>query len=226
MAKILVVDDELKIARLIRDYLVEAGFTVLTARDGTGAVAMTRSEKPDLMVLDLGLPKMDGLDVTRTVRSFSSIPIVMLTARSEETDRIIGLELGADDYIVKPFSPRELTARIKAVLRRSTGQVMSEVIRVQDVEIDLADRTVKRAGETIDLTTSEFDLLTTLTSPAGRVFTQAQLLDSLRGISFESYERAIDSHIKNLRKKLEVDPRSPQYVQTVYGVGYKFNDEI
>ena len=226
MAKILVVDDELKIARLIRDYLVEAGFTVLTARDGTGAVAMTRSEKPDLMVLDLGLPKMDGLDVTRTVRSFSSIPIVMLTARSEETDRIIGLELGADDYIVKPFSPRELTARIKAVLRRSTGQVMSEVIRVQDVEIDLADRTVKRAGETIDLTTSEFDLLTTLTSPAGRVFTRAQLLDSLRGISFESYERAIDSHIKNLRKKLEVDPRSPQYVQTVYGVGYKFNDEI
>ena len=226
MAKILVVDDELKIARLIRDYLVEAGFTVLTARDGTGAVAMTRSEKPDLMVLDLGLPKMDGLDVTRTVRSFSSIPIVMLTARSEETDRIIGLELGADDYIVKPFSPRELTARIKAVLRRSTGQVMSEVIRVQDVEIDLADRTVKRAGEAIDLTTSEFDLLTTLTSPAGRVFTRAQLLDSLRGISFESYERAIDSHIKNLRKKLEVDPRSPQYVQTVYGVGYKFNDEI
>jgi len=226
MAKILVVDDELKIARLIRDYLVEAGFTVLTARDGTGAVAMTRSEKPDLMVLDLGLPKMDGLDVTRTVRSFSSIPIVMLTARSEETDRIIGLELGADDYIVKPFSPRELTARIKAVLRRSTGQVMSEVIRVQDVEIDLADRTVRRAGETIDLTTSEFDLLTTLTSPAGRVFTRAQLLDSLRGISFESYERAIDSHIKNLRKKLEVDPRSPQYVQTVYGVGYKFNDEI
>ena len=226
MAKILVVDDELKIARLIRDYLVEAGFTVVTARDGTGAVAMTRSEKPDLMVLDLGLPKMDGLDVTRTVRSFSSIPIVMLTARSEETDRIIGLELGADDYIVKPFSPRELMARIKAVLRRTTGQVTSEVIRVQDVEIDLADRKVERAGETIDLTTSEFDLLTTLTSPAGRVFTRAQLLDSLRGISFESYERAIDSHIKNLRKKLEVDPRSPRYVQTVYGVGYKFNDEI
>ena len=226
MAKILVVDDELKIARLIRDYLVEAGFTVLTARDGTGAVALTRSEKPDLMVLDLGLPNMDGLDVTRTVRSFSSVPIVMLTARSEETDRIIGLELGADDYIVKPFSPRELMARIKAVLRRTTGQVTSEVIRVQDVEIDLADRTVKRAGETIDLTTSEFDLLTTLTSPAGRVFTRAQLLDSLRGVSFESYERAIDSHIKNLRKKLEVDPRSPQYVQTVYGIGYKFNDEI
>ncbi len=178
------------------------------------------------MVLDLGLPNMDGLDVTRTVRSFSSVPIVMLTARSEETDRIIGLELGADDYIVKPFSPRELMARIKAVLRRTTGQVTSEVIRVQDVEIDLADRTVKRAGETIDLTTSEFDLLTTLTTPAGRVFTRAQLLDSLRGVSFESYERAIDSHIKNLRKKLEVDPRSPQYVQTVYGIGYKFNDEI
>ena len=225
MAKILVVDDELKIARLVRDYLAEAGFNVLTAREGHGAVAMTRSEKPDLIVLDLGLPNMDGLDVTRTVRSFSSTPIVMLTARSEETDRIIGLELGADDYIVKPFSPRELVARVKAVLRRTTGQVTSEVMRVQDVEIDLADRTVKRGGETVDLTTSEFDLLAKLTSQAGRVFTRTQLLDSLRGVSFESYERAIDSHIKNLRKKLETDPRSPQYVQTVYGVGYKFNDE-
>ena len=225
MVKILVVDDELKIARLIRDYLVEAGFSVLIAREGQGAVAMTRSEKPDLIVLDLGLPNMDGFDVTRTVRSFSSTPIVMLTARSEETDRIIGLELGADDYIVKPFSPRELVARVKAVLRRTTGQVTSEVIRVQDVEVDLADRRVKRAGETVDLTTSEFDLLVALASPAGRVFTRAQLLDSLRGVSFESYERAIDSHVKNLRKKLETDPRSPRYVQTVYGVGYKFNDE-
>ncbi len=225
MVKILVVDDELKIARLIRDYLVEAGFSVLTAREGQGAVAMTRSEKPDLIVLDVGLPNMDGFDVTRTVRSFSSTPIVMLTARSEETDRIIGLELGADDYIVKPFSPRELVARVKAVLRRTTGQVTSEVIRVQDVEVDLADRRVKRAGETVDLTTSEFDLLVALASPAGRVFTRAQLLDSLRGVSLESYERAIDSHVKNLRKKLETDPRSPRYVQTVYGVGYKFNDE-
>jgi two-component system alkaline phosphatase synthesis response regulator PhoP len=225
MAKILVVDDELKIARLVRDYLVEAGFTVLTAREGNGAVALTRSEKPDLIVLDLGLPNMDGLDVTRAVRSFSSTPIVMLTARSEETDRIIGLELGADDYVVKPFSPRELVARVKAVLRRTTGQVTSEVIRVQDLEIDLSERRVKRAGETVDLTTSEFDLLIALTSPAGRVFTRAQLLDSLRGVSFESYQRAIDSHIKNLRRKLENDAGTNKYIRTVYGVGYRFNDE-
>ncbi|MEA1903217.1 MAG: response regulator transcription factor [Actinomycetota bacterium] len=224
MTKILVVDDELKIARLVKDYLVEAGFDVVTARDGHGAVALARSEKPDLIVLDLGLPNMDGLDVTRTIRSFSTTPIVMLTARSEETDRVIGLELGADDYIVKPFSTRELVARIKAVLRRTTGQVASEIIRVRDVEIDLAQRKVKRNGEMIDLTTSEFDLLNILTSPPGRVFTRAQLLDSLRGDSFESYERAIDSHIKNLRKKLETD-QSPRYIQTVYGVGYRFNDE-
>jgi two-component system, OmpR family, alkaline phosphatase synthesis response regulator PhoP len=225
MPLILVVDDELKIARLVRDYLVEAGFTVLTTREGHGAVAMTRSEKPDLIVLDLGLPNMDGLDVTRTIRSFSSTPIVMLTARSEETDRIIGLELGADDYVVKPFSPRELVARVKAVLRRTTGKVTSEVIRVQDVEVNLSERKVRRAGETVELTTSEFDLLVTLTSPAGRVFTRAQLLDSLRGVSFGSYERAIDSHVKNLRRKLETDPDTHRYIQTVYGVGYKFNDE-
>jgi DNA-binding response OmpR family regulator len=225
MVKILVVDDELKIARLVRDYLTEAGFSVVTASDGEAAVSLARSEKPDLVVLDLGLPKMDGLDVTRTLRSFTSIPIVMLTARSDETDRIIGLELGADDYIVKPFSPRELVARVKAVLRRTTGQVRSEVTRVQNLEIDLSNRDVRRDGEPIDLTTTEFDLLAALTSPAGRVFTRAQLLDSLRGVSFESYERAIDSHIKNLRRKLEPDPGSPRYVQTVYGVGYRFNDE-
>lgn len=225
MVKILVVDDELKIARLVRDYLTEAGFSVVTASDGEAAVSLARSDKPDLVVLDLGLPKMDGLDVTRTLRSFTPIPIVMLTARSDETDRIIGLELGADDYIVKPFSPRELVARVKAVLRRTTGQVRSDVIRVQDLEIDLTNRNVRRNGEPVDLTTTEFDLLTALTSPAGRVFTRAQLLDSLRGVSFESYQRAIDSHIKNLRRKLEPEPGSPRYVQTVYGVGYRFNDE-
>ena len=225
VAKILVVDDELKIARLVRDYLVEGGFDVVTASDGPGAVASARSEKPDLIVLDIGLPGMDGLDVTKAIRSHSPTPIVMLTARSDETDRIIGLELGADDYVVKPFSPRELVARVKAVLRRSTGLIVSDVIRAGDIEVSLSERTVARGGTQIDLTATEFELLRVLTGQAGRVFTRAQLLDALHGVSFESYERAIDSHIKNLRRKLESDPRNPSYIQTVYGVGYKFNDE-
>ena len=222
--KVLVVDDELKIARLVRDYLTEAGFDVALAATGPAAVAAVRSDRPDLVVLDLGLPGMDGYDVTRTIRGQSTIPIIMLTARSEETDRIVGLELGADDYVVKPFSPRELVARVKAVLRRTGGDVASETIRVMDVVIDLPHRSVERDGSRIELTATEFELVRTLASSPGRVFTRGQLLDSIRGVSFESYERAIDAHIKNLRKKLEPDPRRPQYVLTVYGVGYKFSD--
>jgi DNA-binding response OmpR family regulator len=224
VSKVLVVDDEMKIARLVRDYLTEAGFDVVLANSGPAAVTSTRTDRPDLVILDLGLPGMDGYDVTRSIRSRSAVPIIMLTARSEETDRIIGLELGADDYVVKPFSPRELVARVKAVLRRSTGAVVSETIRLRDLVISLPHRSVDRAGERIELTASEFELLQTLASNPGRVFTRSQLLDSIRGVSFESYERAIDAHIKNLRKKLEPDPRHPQYVLTVYGVGYKFND--
>jgi DNA-binding response OmpR family regulator len=224
MPKILVVDDELKIARLVKDYLTEAGFDVALASTGPAAMASARSERPDLVILDLGLPGMDGYDVTRSIRAQSAIPIIMLTARSEETDRIVGLELGADDYVVKPFSPRELVARVKAVLRRAGGEVGTETLRVVDLVINLPHRTVERDGERIDLTTSEFELLRALASSPGRVFTRGQLLDSLRGVSFESYERAIDAHIKNLRKKLEPDPRHPVYVLTVYGVGYKFSD--
>jgi DNA-binding response OmpR family regulator len=224
MPKILVVDDELKIARLVKDYLSEAGFDVALASTGPAAVASARSQRPDLVILDLGLPGMDGYDVTRAIRAQSAIPIIMLTARSEETDRIVGLELGADDYVVKPFSPRELVARVKAVLRRAGGEVGTETLRVVDLVINLPHRTVERDGERIDLTTSEFELLRALASSPGRVFTRGQLLDSLRGVSFESYERAIDAHIKNLRKKLEPDPRHPAYVLTVYGVGYKFSD--
>jgi two-component system, OmpR family, alkaline phosphatase synthesis response regulator PhoP len=222
--KVLVVDDEMKIARLVRDYLTEAGFDVALAATGTAAVAAVRSDRPDLVVLDLGLPGMDGYDVTRTIRGQSTIPIIMLTARSEETDRIVGLELGADDYVVKPFSPRELVARVKAVLRRTGGDVASETIRVLDIVIDLPHRSVERDGSRIELTATEFELLRALASSPGRVFTRGQLLDSIRGVSFESYERAIDAHIKNLRKKLEHDPRRPRYVLTVYGVGYKFSD--
>jgi DNA-binding response OmpR family regulator len=167
---------------------------------------------------------MDGYDVTRAVRGHSTIPIIMLTARSEETDRIIGLELGADDYVIKPFSPRELVARVKAVLRRTTGETATETIRAKDLVIDIPHRTVERNGARIELTASEFELLRTLAARPGRVFTRAQLLDMMRGVAFESYERSIDAHIKNLRKKLEPDPRSPVYVLTVYGVGYKFTD--
>jgi two-component system, OmpR family, alkaline phosphatase synthesis response regulator PhoP len=222
--KVLVVDDELKIARLVRDYLTEAGFDVALASTGPAAVAAVRSDRPDLVVLDLGLPGMDGYDVTRNIRGQSTIPIIMLTARSEETDRIVGLELGADDYVVKPFSPRELVARVKAVLRRTGGEVATETIRVMDLQISLPNRSVERDGSRIELTATEFELLRTLASSPGRVFTRGQLLDSIRGVSFESYERAIDAHIKNLRKKLEPDPRRPRYVLTVYGVGYKFSD--
>jgi two-component system alkaline phosphatase synthesis response regulator PhoP len=213
MPKILVVDDEMKIARLVKDYLSEAGFDVALASTGPAAVAAVRSDRPDLVVLDLGLPGMDGYDVTRAIRGGSAIPIIMLTARSEETDRIVGLELGADDYVVKPFSPRELVARVK-----------TETIRAGDLMISLPHRTVERHGERIELTASEFELIRALASSPGRVFTRGQLLDSIRGVSFESYERAIDAHIKNLRKKLEPDPRHPVYVLTVYGVGYKFSD--
>jgi DNA-binding response OmpR family regulator len=224
VSKILVVDDEMKIARLVRDYLTEAGFDVVLASTGPAAVAAARSSRPDLVVLDLGLPGMDGYDVTRSIRSQSATPIIMLTARSEETDRIIGLELGADDYVVKPFSPRELVARVKAVLRRAGGEVASETIRVSDLVISLPHRSVEREGTRIELTVSEFELLRTLASQPGRVFTRGQLLDAMRGVSFESYERSIDAHVKNLRKKLEPDPRRPIYVLTVYGVGYKFTD--
>jgi two-component system alkaline phosphatase synthesis response regulator PhoP len=224
MSKILVVDDEMKIARLVRDYLVEAGFDVVLASTGPAALASARSDRPDLVVLDLGLPGMDGYDVTRSIRSQSAIPIIMLTARSEETDRIVGLELGADDYVVKPFSPRELVARVKAVLRRVSGELGSETIRVRDLVISIPHRSVERDGSRIELTASEFGLLRALASSPGRVFTRGQLLDAMRGVSFESYERAIDAHVKNLRRKLEPDPRHPVYVLTVYGVGYKFSE--
>ncbi len=223
--RVLLVEDEVKIARLVRDYLHQAGFGVLEATDGPSALALARAEKPDMIVLDLGLPRMDGLDVTRELRTVSSVPIIMLTARSEESDRIVGLELGADDYIVKPFSPKELVARIRAVLRRAEATLGGgEIVRAGPVEIDLPKRRVLVDGAEVDLTATEFDLLLTLARRPGRVYTRAQLLDAVHGVSFESYERSVDAHVKNIRRKIEKDPRRPQLVLTEYGVGYKFAD--
>lgn len=227
MKTILVVDDETGILQLARDYLEHAGFRVVTAGDGQAALAAVRVEQPDLVVLDLGLPKLDGLDVTRALRKGSLLPIVMLTARGEETDKLVGLELGADDYIVKPFSPKELVARVRAVLRRAEAAAgpAAEVIRAGDLALDRPRLKATLAGRPIELTPTEFQILAVLAAQPGRIFTRGQLLDAARGVAFESYERAIDAHIKNLRRKLEPDPRQPRYILTVYGVGYKFNDQ-
>jgi DNA-binding response OmpR family regulator len=223
MSTILVVDDEPRIVQLARDYLAHAGFDVITASDGPGALASARTRGPDLIVLDLGLPRMDGLDVARAIRRDSAVPIIMLTARREETDKLVGLELGADDYLTKPFSPKELVARVRAVLRRVGGDLAhADVVRVGDVELDVPRVRVTVAGRRVDLTPTEFQLLLTLARQPGRVLTRSQLLDAVHGIAFESFERAIDAHVKNIRRKIEPDPRSPRYLQTVFGVGYRF----
>ncbi|MEI6290297.1 MAG: response regulator transcription factor [Chloroflexota bacterium] len=227
MKKILVIDDEPKITRLLRDYLEGAGFEVITASDGKNGLSSARVEKPDLIILDLGLPGMDGLDVTREFRKLSNTPIIMLTARSEETDKLIGLELGADDYITKPFSPRELVARVRVAFRRleAFSQTNLEVIRASDLELDVPRLKVFAAGKIVEeLTASEFSLLALMARSPGRVYTRAQLLDALHGVAFESYERAIDAHIKNIRHKIEPIPAQPRYILTVYGLGYKFTD--
>jgi len=220
--KILVVDDEPKIAEICQDYLKAAGYEVVTAMTGPEGLAAARREKPDLVVLDLMLPEMDGLDVCRTLRRESDVPIIMLTARVEETDKLIGLELGADDYITKPFSPRELVARVRVVLRRASGDPASEVIRAGEVTLDRARYEVNLPEKTISLTPTEFEILATLMSQPGRIFSRAQLLNAAHGVAFESYERAIDSHIRNLRRKLERGDDKTDYIVTVHGVGYKF----
>jgi two-component system, OmpR family, alkaline phosphatase synthesis response regulator PhoP len=225
MKQILVVDDEPEIARIVRDYLAAAGFGVTVAADGESALAAARAGRPDLVILDLGLPRRDGLDVLRELRRAGDVPVVVLTARGEETDRIVGLELGADDYVVKPFSPKELVARVRAILRRiDAGAETDETIRIADLEIDVPRMRVTVGDRPIDLTPTEFQLLATLARQPGRVFTRGQLLDALHGVAFESYERAIDAHVKNIRRKIEPSPAEPRYIQTVYGVGYRFAD--
>ena len=231
MPTILVVDDEPKIARLVRDYLEASGFRAVMAHDGQSALAQFRYERPDLVVLDLNLPGIDGLDVARAIRQERNTPIIMLTARVEETDRIVGLELGADDYVTKPFSPRELVARVRAVLRRASGsgagqEGASAPLQAGDLTIDPERRAVLRNGQAIDMTTTEFDLLLVLARTPGRVFSRMELLDRVQGAAYEGYERTIDVHVKNLRKKIEPDPRHPRYILTVYGAGYRFAEDL
>ncbi|MEW6084463.1 MAG: response regulator transcription factor [Chloroflexota bacterium] len=216
--KILLVDDEPEILDICRDYLKASGYDVVTAKDGAQGFSAAKREKPDLVVMDLMMPEMDGLELCRAIRRDSNVPIIMLTARVEETDKLVGLEIGADDYMTKPFSPRELVARVKVVLRRVSGDSAAEVIRVGNVSLDRTHYEVQIGKRVVLLTPTEFEIMATLMSQPGRIFSRTQLLNAAHGVAFESYERAIDSHIRNLRRKLEPD----ELIVTVHGVGYKF----
>ena len=224
--KILVVDDEKKIVDIVKAYLEKEGFHVFVAYEGNSVMEIVRTKNPDLIVLDLMLPGLSGWDICREIRKTSEIPIIMLTARDEAADKIVGLELGADDYVTKPFNPNELVSRVRAVLRRSsTAKPPATGLKIADLAVDIDKHTVLRAGHPVELTATEFELLKTMVQSPGRVFSRMQLLDNLQDDkAFEGYERTIDSHIKNLRKKLEVDPDKPRYIVTVYGVGYKVED--
>jgi two-component system alkaline phosphatase synthesis response regulator PhoP len=227
MSTILIVEDEPELVKVLRSYLEQAGFSVLAASRGDTGLSTWEYKRPDLVLLDLNLPGMDGLDVARQIRRKGDTPIIMITARVEEADQLVGLELGADDYIPKPFSPRLVVARVRALLRRATTETVTpQVLRVADLEIDLEAHTASRSGQLMDLTPTEFNLLTTLAAQPGRAFTRLQLLESSQGVAYEGYERTVDAHIKNLRAKLEPDPKTPRYVETVFGVGYRFNKEI
>ena len=224
---ILVVDDEPAIVEIVRDYLTDVGYRVSTARSGDDALRQIRSILPDLIVLDLGLPGLDGLDVARVVRQSSRVPIIMLTARGDEADRVVGLELGADDYLIKPFSPRELLARVRAVLRRSATEPESpeRPLVIGEMIVDPERRSVNVGGRVIELTATEFDLLVRMARAPGRVFTRVQLLETVHGVAVDAGGRAIDAHIKNLRRKIEQDPHRPQRLLTVHGVGYRLADQ-
>jgi two-component system alkaline phosphatase synthesis response regulator PhoP len=224
MSTILIIEDEPELVKVLRSYLEQAGFHVLTAYRGDSGLSTWEHKRPDLVLLDLNLPGMDGLDVAREIRRKSNTPIIMLTARVEETDQLIGLELGADDYIPKPFSPRVVVARVRALLRRSESTPhTSQVLHIQDLEIDLEAHTITRQGKPIELTPTEFSLLAALAAQPGRAFSRLQLLETTQGTAYEGYERTIDAHIKNLRAKLEIDPKNPHYIETVFGVGYRFS---
>ena len=223
MASILIIEDEPELVKVLRSYLEQAGFTVFSSGRGDTGLSAWEQRQPDLVILDLNLPGMDGLDVARAVRRKASTPILMLTARVEEADQLVGLELGADDYMTKPFSPRLVVARVRALLRRaSPTEQAATLLRLMDLEIDLNAHSVRRKGELVELTPTEFDLLVALAEQPGRVFSRLQLLEATQGSAYEGYERSVDAHIKNLRAKLEPDPRHPVYIETVFGVGYRF----
>jgi two-component system alkaline phosphatase synthesis response regulator PhoP len=223
MSTVLIIEDEPELVKVLRSYLEQAAFEVLIAYRGDTGYTTWDNRRPDLVILDLNLPGKDGLDVAREIRRKSNTPIIMLTARADEVDELVGLEIGADDYITKPFSPRVVIARVRALLRRTDlTEHVSDRLRIADLEIDLAGHTVQRAGKGIELTPTEFNLLATLASQPGRAFSRLQLLEASQGNAYEGYERTIDAHIKNLRAKLEPDPKSPHYIETVFGVGYRF----
>lgn len=222
-SKILIIDDEPKIVEICSDYLRASGFEVESSGDGLGGLNKARSSQPDLIVLDLMLPGMDGMDVCRTIRRESHVPIIMLTARVEELDKLKGLALGADDYMTKPFSPRELVARVHTVLRRVTEPVPLEILRIDDLVLDRSRYVVEKNGENIPLTPTEFEILYSLAKQPGRIFSRSQLLIAIHGVTFESYERAIDSHIRNLRKKLPPADDGNEMIITVHGIGYKID---
>lgn len=225
--RVLVVDDDREIVRTVRAYLEESGYEVSSAYDGKTALTVFRNEKPDIIVLDLMMPEMNGFDVAKAVRQESDAPIIMLTARVDEADKLIGLELGADDYVTKPFSPRELVARVKVILRRTRGQTTrNEMVRVGALSLDNDAHVVTLKGNPIELTPTEFDLLKAFMQNTGRVMTRLQLIDTALGYSYDGFERTVDAHIKNLRQKIEADPGKPSYIQTVYGVGYKFVEPV
>jgi len=223
---VVIVDDDVKLVNLLRTYFEKEGCMTYSANDGLDALQVVREKKPDIMVLDLMLPGLDGLDVCRKIRKDNDIPIIMLTARDEESDRLIGLEIGADDYVTKPFSPKEVVARAKAILRRANKEVVrSEPIQVGTLIIDLERHQVTNGGHIVDVTPTEFKIMELLAANTGKVYSRLQIVEQIQGYSFEGYERTIDAHIKNLRRKIETNPKEPQHIQTVYGIGYKFAGE-
>jgi two-component system alkaline phosphatase synthesis response regulator PhoP len=224
---VLIVDDDVKLVHLLQTYFVKEGYITYSANDGLDALQMVWERKPDIIVLDLMLPGLDGLNVCRRIRRENDIPIIMLTARDEESDRLVGLEIGADDYVTKPFSPKEVVARAKAILRRSNKEVVrSEAIKAGTLIIDLERHQITNDGRIVDVTPTEFKIVELLAGNAGKVYSRLQIVEQIQGYSFEGYERTIDAHIKNLRRKIEINSREPQFIQTVYGIGYKFAGEV
>lgn len=228
MSTVLIIEDEKELANVLKAYLERSGYRVLMAHRGDHGLALWQENSPEMVLLDLNLPGMDGIDIARKIRQESETPMIMVTARVEEVDRLLGLELGADDYITKPFSPREVVARVKAVLRRveRSPEKIKAAIKIDDLEIDQEAYVVRQAGQELELTPTEFSLLMTMATQPGRAFSRLQLLEAIQGVAYEGYERSIDAHIKNLRAKLGDNSKKPRYIETVFGIGYRFKKDL